>query len=360
MDKQNVTANDVLDALSISLNDNIRPSKNKDKKNNGYFWIFKFIFLIILVLFTAFVFDQVRELGVFIIYSVARSLRSILSGLWILILGLMKELYILYLLYSQYKLFVTSDYYNNLYQKEKKLLKKKEKAADVLDKIFKALAIANIVIFGIFAVLSLIGFVYIICMLFDEMYIISLAFIFLTILGICLLLIKHIKSKFFEDSTGVNGKYIIALFACMVLSVGGFVFETSSFEKSDTLPVGFKIEEKKVIFNINEDQKIKIKSDSKLNNIVLLEDNSLKGQIRVELEYYKTAKVEYISTFNNDDDLRIEFTSDINLEMVDGSDILKLFTSTINNRNIYNYNLFKYPNIRVYANKEDFNRIRIK
>ena len=43
MNKQGVTSNDILEALSIRINDTIRPNRNKEKKNNAYFWIFKFV-----------------------------------------------------------------------------------------------------------------------------------------------------------------------------------------------------------------------------------------------------------------------------------------------------------------------------
>ena len=52
--------------------------------------------------------------------------------------------------------------------------------------------------------------------------------------------------------------------------------------------------------------------------------------------------------------------SDLISEKVDGKDIFKLFAATANDRTIYNYNLFKYPNVEVYANPSDFERIIIK
>lgn len=360
MDKHDVTSNDVLDALSIRLNDTIRPNRNKDKKSNAYYWIFKFTFLILYVIILHIVFNEIREFGVFLIYEVANSLRSVLSLLWVTIISLMKSLVILYLLYSQFKIFTSSVYYKRLYKEEKTLLKNKKKVVHVIETIFKVIAIVYLVFFAILAALSFLGFVYVICMLFDEMYILSVGLVFLTISLICLLMFRHIRCKFIKDTEGVNKKYIIALFVALVASVGFFVYETSSFDHSDTLPVGFKTEEKQVVFNLEENQKVYIKSDSKLDNITIIEDNELKNQIKVELSYYKTADVRYVSTFNDNNDLRLTFTSDLLLDKVDALDIMKLFTSTISNRNIYNYNLFKYPNIIVYANKADMNRIKIK
>ncbi len=360
MNKQKVTSNDVLEALSIRLNDTIRPNRSKEKKNNAYFWIFKFLFLLIYVFIIAIVLDAVRDLGVFTIYEIAKSLRSILSGLWIGIITTIKCLVILYLFYFHFKQFTSSDYYKTLYAKDKKMKKTKQTIEKVINVIFKIIAVSYIVVFGVFAVLSLIGFVYIICMLFDQMYILSLALIFLSIFGICVLLVKHLKKQYFEDEKGVSEKYVIALLCLLVFSVGFLIYETSSFDYSSSLPKGFKQEEKQVVFNINDEQKIYFDSDSKLDNIILNEDNSLNGQIRVEVTYYKTAKVAYLSTFNNKDDLKITITSDILLDKVDGKDLIKIFTSTINDRTIYNYNLFKYPNINIYANKKDFDRIVIK
>ena len=360
MNKQKVTSNDVLEALSIRLNDTIRPNRNKDKKNNAYFWIFKFAFLLIYAWIIALILNTVIDIGVFFIYEFAVSLRSVLSALWIAIISSIKNLALLYLFYSQFKIFVTSDYYKELYRNEKKMKKTKKTIEKVIGIVFKVIAVCHLVLFGTLAVLALMGFFYVVCMFIEGMYIVSLALIFLSIFGICALVFRHVKKIYLENKVGVKPKYVIGLFCALIFSIGFLLVETSSFSYSNTLPAEFTKEKKETIFNINEDQKVYFYSDSKLDNIKLKEDETLIDQIRVEVVYYKTARVSYVSTFNAKDDLKITITSDLISEKVDGKDIFKLFAATANDRTIYNYNLFKYPNVEVYANPSDFERIIIK
>ncbi len=360
MNKQGVTSNDILEALSIRINDTIRPNRNKEKKNNAYFWIFKCILLLIYIQILVWIFFELKEIGVFAIYKAAKSLRSILSIIWIMSLDFMKGLIILYLLYSHFKIFTESPYFKSLYQQEKKMQRKKKKIVKVIDKVFKAFAILYLVVIGLIAAISVFAFMYMLSMIADGMLMVSPILMMALIFTICLLVFKHVQNKFFDILPKVNKNYILILACALVASVCLFGYEISSFNRDGSLPKGFNITEKEQHFILQDGQNVTISSDTKLDNVNLVEDDSLINEIKVELSYYKTAKVWHVSEYNDYDDLKLTFISDVDLEKVDVRDILKLFVSTFNTRTIYNYNLFKYPTINVYANKSDFNRIKIK
>ena len=90
---------------------------------------------------------------------------------------------------------------------------------------------------------------------------------------------------------------------------------------------------------------------TKLNTIKLLIDNDLLDEMRVELEYFETADVSYIYNFKNDNELNLEITSKLDFKIDNVFDVFKLASATFNNSTIYNYNLFKYPNITIYINE---------
>lgn len=361
MDKNKITSNDVLEALSIRINDVLRPEskKKENKKNNIFFWIFKFILLAIYILMIEWVFHSVRELGVITIYGFGKTLRSVISLIWCNTLNFMKALLIVYLLYEQFKIFSESSYYKNLYKKEDKMFEKKENITAVIRFILKAFAVLFLIITGAFSALSLFGLIYLIIMFINGSYMISPIIIMLSIFVIGYFTFKFIQNKFFDSKAEISKTHYIISFMVLVLGICLFGYEISSFEHKSTLPLGFDVIKKEQTYKINEQQQIELTNDSKLNNIKVLVDNELTDEVRVEFEYYKTADVKVIYELNEFDDLKLTFTSDLNCEIEDFRDVLKLFMSTFNNKTIYNYNLFKYPNIYVYVNANDLNKVKL-
>ena len=104
-------------------------------------------------------------------------------------------------------------------------------------------------------------------------------------------------------------------------------------------------------FDLSKIEKINVKADTKLNTIKVLIDNDLLDEMRVELEYFETADVSYIYNFKNDNELNLEITSKLDFKIDNVFDVFKLASATFNNSTIYNYNLFKYPNITIYINE---------
>lgn len=362
MDKDRVTSNDIIEALSIRLNDALRPGtkKTENKKNNGYFWIFKLLIMVLYLYLLVWLFDLAKELGVDIIYEFSKSLRSVLSAIWTNVIDLMKSIIVIYILYDNYKIFTESTYYKNLYKSEQKAYAKKKSIFNIVGVILKAFGVALLVVTGVLSTLALFGLVYLIILFINGIYMISPILISLTIFAIGYFTFKNIQNKFFNGKAVIGKNYFIISFMILIIGILFFGYEISSFEYKNGLPINFELVKKEQTFELFEGQKIEIESDSKLDNLKVFVDNNLENEIKIELEYYRTADVSYIYQFNEYDDLNLIFTSDINYEMDFSLDVLKLFTETFNNKTMYNYNLFKYPNISVYVNRKDLDRISVK
>ena len=107
---------------------------------------------------------------------------------------------------------------------------------------------------------------------------------------------------------------------------------------------------KEVVFDINEEKKINLTNHSKLNNLDIIYDETLDNKLYIDFEYFETANVKYSYTFNENDDLNLSFSSSLDFRPGNINDVFKLIHSTFNRKTIYNYNLFKYPNINVKVN----------
>ena len=361
MNKYKVSVNDVLEALAMRLNDVLRPNKkSKNKKNNAYFWAFKCIFLIILLLMIIAVFNCLSDVGVSLIYLIGKSLRSVLSFIWVVSLSYIKGIVILYLLYDNFKSFVTSEYYDNLYRSNRKLRNNKEVLFKVIEILLKVAAVFNMIAIAGLAAVSAYAVITIFIMLFENIYIISPIIIFGATFLISFFTFMHIKNKFFGPKQTIFKNHFLFAFILLVLGVIFFWYETSSYEYINGLPSDMNLIYKEQSFKLNEGQKISIKNNSKLNNLKVIYDDSLEDELVVELEYFETAKVKYYYTFNEYDDLDLGFSSELNFHPGNVIDVYKLVYTTFNRKTIYNYNLFKYPNIYVYVNSKYEKSITVK
>lgn len=362
MNKNKVDSNDIIERATTRICDALRPHNKKieNKQNNGYFWIIRFGLLILYVILILIIFSLVKDFGVFVIYSFGKSLRSVLSFIWICVINLLTAIVTTCLLYDNFKKLKESTYYKNLYKRNEVLLRKKEDIFGVMDAILKAFGIVLLVITGGLAIFFIFSFIYLLILLINGMYIISPLVILLSIFSLSYFAFKNIEHKFF-NTKGVFGKtHFIVAFIILIVGVIFFGYEISSFEYKSTLPYGFDLITKEKTFELADNQKIKIKSDTKLDNLKVYVDNNLENEIKIKVEYYDTAQVKYLYNFNENDDLDLTFTSDLDFNIEDSIDVLKLFIYSFNNKTMYNYNLFKYPNIYVYVNGSDLTRITVE
>lgn len=351
---------DILDALSLRVNETLKTEKKiDDKKNNVYFWLFKFLLLILYLIGVNVLFSLVETLVIDLIYYFGVSLRSVFSLGWSVVLNFTRWFVILYTLFKNLTIFMNSTYYRRLYSKDKEMNDKKKKFFSVCIGILKILSVPLLIFSCFVAAISLSFFTMLVYLALHGAYSVSSVLIVLCTFAICYSVFKNIQRKFFDIGKGVSKKSFAIMLVVFLFSLVLFSYETGSYEYDDKLPKNFVVEEKILYFDIKNRDEIMLQTGSKYDNLHVYIDNNLDDEIRVEFEYFETADVRYTYYFNEDDDLNIKFESAIKFEVDDFESVLKLVVETIRNQTMYNYNLFKYPTIRIYANHENIEKVTL-
>lgn len=357
---ERTAGDDILDALSIRINQTLKTEKKiDDKKNNVYFWLFKFIILIIYLLFINLCFDVVKDLGIALIYYFGTTLRSMFSFTLSFIMEFTKGIIILYVLFKNLKIFMNSTYYNRLYSKDRTMQKKKNKFFKIIYLILKYLSIPYLIVTAFSSAVVLSIATALIYLMIKGMYSIGALLIMILLFMFFYYTFRAIQNKFFNSEVFVTKKHFYVIVILLIFSTIVFGFEINSYDYKDLLPNSFILENKEKIFDISDIEKISIKSNSKYDNVNIYTDNSLNEEIRIEVTYYETSIVNYSYFFNTNDDLILKFDSKLKFDIDNIDDLLKFGVETLRTRTLYNYNLFKYPKISIYANQEDISKISI-
>ena len=351
---------DVLDALSLRINETLKTEKKiDDKKNNVYFWLFKFIILLIYLGFINLVLTLFRDLGSFAIYNFSVSLRSVFIFFWDIFINFSKGIISLYVVFKNLKIFMNSSYYKRLYSNDKEMYSKKNKFFKVLYLIFKYLSVPYLLGLSFISAIVLAIFIVLSYMALNGIYSASLMVISLAVFGICYSVFNIIQNKFLDKKDSISLKSVIMVFAVFLLGIVLFGYEFGNYSYENGLPLNFETEKKVLYFDVESNKDIIIKTRSKYDNMKFFVDDSLGDEIRIELEYFETADVKYISHLNSRDDLYLEFDSDVSFDLANVEDVVKLSYETIKDQTIYNYNMFKYPVIKVYVNSENISKVTL-
>lgn len=359
--KNNKKEISIIDLLSLRINETLKSErKNTTADNNPYFWIVKFFILFFSIIGISILFDVIREVGTEAIYEINRSLRSILAGIWGFTVSFMKYILILHTVYINVKSFVKSPYYERLYAKDKEMRIKKELLFEKILRILKTLSIPFLVVLLLTGAFALFIFFYFIFIWINGTFIISPFLISISIILISYLAYKHILVGFYDAKYKINRKAYVLILLALLFSSALIFCELKDFKYDHSLPVAFETKKKVTTFDISARDKVIIKSNSKLNNAKVYKNDSLKDEIKIYIEYYDTAKVEYIYEYNDDNSLILTFNSKQNVKITDIPAILGIIEKGLIDKTIYNFNLFKYPNIKIYVNMNNADRIFIK
>lgn len=352
---------DILDALSLFINKKLKTEKNgDDKKNNVYFWLFKLIILIIYIGIIDVLFDSFTTLGVELIYYFSISLRSVLSVIFMTITSFAKYIFILYTLFKNLNIFMNSTYYKKLYSKDRNMTIKKNKLFKMIKYVLQIMSFIPLLALGFSAsVMLLIVVLLVVLYVNGGAYSIGISLFVILSFFICFFLFKEIYNRFFEKNKKINRNIFIGLFISIIISILVFGYETNSYKISEKLPLSFDTTTRELYFDIDSINKIIITSNSKYNNIRLIEDNSL-NNMKITLNYFETSKPFYKNILDKEDTLRLVFDSTFIPELDTPEDILKLGVDTIKYKTIYNYNMLKYPEISIYVNRNDINKVEMK
>ena len=352
---------DILDALSMRINQDLRTEKEiDDKKNNVYFWLFKFLILIVYLIFVVAVFEVAKELGVSLIYLFAVSLRSVLSFLYYLGMTFTECVVVTYILLKNLKIFTKSSYYSKLYAKDRYMLKKKRKFFGLIETVLQAFGIVYLVFVGLVEIFLVSVITMLITLAFNGMYMLSFLAICIVLLVMCVLLFEEIKSKFFGYKSRVRKEHLYVTLLALIFTIICFGYETNTYQVSNTLPDKMDTITQTFNMTLPNINDVYISSNAKFNNIELKVDNSLNHTIRVDVEYFKTSRTSYVSYFNDKNNIELRFDGEINFEVENLRDVFTLGMETIKNKTMYNYNMFKYPKVKIYVSRDDYNRIHLE
>ena len=289
------TGDDILDEISLHINKKLKTEKAiDDQKNNVYFWLFKFLVLIIYLLVVNIALYGIKELGSDLINLMFLSLSSIFAGVYSFIIWFITYILNVYILYKNLIIFKSSPYYKRLYKNDIKMYANKVELFDLIETILKALSIAALVITGFISLIVLSLIVMLIVLMASKIYQIPLLLALCSIFALCSFIFAEIEKKIFGVKTIVNKNYIYTAIVCTLIFTIWFqidiFYDNSPYNISKSLPQPFEVESKRVKFDTTNKDSIYLKSDAKFNNIEIITDNNLKDEIIIDIEYYKQLK----------------------------------------------------------------------
>lgn len=356
------TGDDILDEMSLRINQKLKTEKKiDDQKSNVYFWLFKFCFLLLCLVFINFILKIIDDVGVNLIYFFAISLRGILSSIYSFGVKFVAVLLNLYIIYKNLKIFMSSSYYKRLYKNDSEMLSKKKKFFGTIEEVLKALSIFCLFVIALFGIILIALVTLLLTLMTKDMFIPSLLCVFVVGFILCAFVFAEVQKKFLNIPTSIGKKHLYICLCIFLVSLVWFgidiSYDSNPYKTSYDLPEKFETIKKSDTFNTEEVKRIFIKSDAKFDNVEVFVDNTLDDEIRIDTEFYKTAVVSYSKTLNDKDYLLLEFNSDINFKPSNMVDLFELGIETIRTETIYNYNLFKYPKIKVYVNGNDESKL---
>lgn len=152
-------------------------------------------------------------------------------------------------------------------------------------------------------------------------------------------------------------KYLFKLFLGFVIFLVGaayFYIETIDYKIDTNLASNIVMRDEVLEYEISKDKEFILSNSNTNKNMQLIIDNNLDNKVKIEINYaemlmlhsnYSTVKS------NNKEVNRINLDSDL---VPDWKNIVSLYDlgiNSLNDKTIYNYNLLKYPLVRVYVHE---------
>jgi len=310
--------------------------------------ILKVIVLILIYSICGLIADGLNKIGHYIIYQVADTGRSLLSGIWTITVNLTFFIFITSSLYQLITMAVKDNNFIVLYQNKKKNKDVKRKLFLAMETVVKILGTISLIplFIGDIGALFLLGIL--IGYLRKGIYLISLFFF---VIGIILfftsiiLLIKKLISI-----TDMNfKKHVITIIVAGTLIAGsslGVLLETSSYSIDQNLTTDFHISTIKQEYKMDPTKEYIIYNNNNNKNLNLVIDDDLGSYIEIIIKHSTTSEVK--SSIKNDKDkVKIFYNQDLNIQTEDLKNIINLGVSCIKDKTIYNYTLLKYAEIEV-------------
>lgn len=153
-------------------------------------------------------------------------------------------------------------------------------------------------------------------------------------------------------------KYLFKLFAGFIVFLLGatwFYIETIDYNVSANLSNNINIKEEKLEYEISNDKIFVITNRNSNSNIQLFIDNSITNKVKIEVEHADILNV--ISNYYLINDYgkelnKIDFESVLSISKNSVLSLYDLGIDSLKDKTIYNYNLLRYPTIKVYVHED--------
>lgn len=158
-------------------------------------------------------------------------------------------------------------------------------------------------------------------------------------------------------------KHLISFIVGMILLLVGvicFYIETSNYDISQGLTSNFNMKQKELKYEINSNETFRITNNEIDKNINLYVDNTLSNEIKILIVYTDLLDIDsnYDTKVNKNKRVtKVDVESELVIDFDNINDFYKLGIATLKNKTIYNYSLLEYPEIRVYVNEKNKEKV---
>lgn len=153
-------------------------------------------------------------------------------------------------------------------------------------------------------------------------------------------------------------KYLFKLFAGFIVFLLGatwFYIETIDYSVSSNLSNHISMKVEKLEYEISNDKTFVITNRNSNKNIQLLIDNSITdNKVKVEIDHANILNVASNYYVINDDGKefnKLDFESALSISKDTVLSLYDLGIDSLRDKTVYNYNLLRYPNIKVYVHE---------
>ena len=317
--------------------------------------IIKLVVLVLIYFICGLIADGLVLGGSYIIYQVADTGRSILSGIWNIVVNLTYFLFIIVSLFELTHIAEKDNKFFAIYTDKKS----KKKLFLTINNIIKALGIVILIPLFVIDIASLFALGIMVGYLRKGIYLISLFVALIAMVLFITTIILLIKKLLSRENNNLK-KYLASMIISGVVIAGGFIgliIETANYKIDQNLTTDFKMSVIKNEYKMDTTKDYVFYNNGNNENIKLVIDEDMGSYIEVKITHSQTSEVSSkIKKENNK--MNIYYDQDLNIQPDDLENLLNLGVSCLKDKTIYNYTLLKYAKIEVRVSSQYADKIK--
>ena len=200
---------------------------------------------------------------------------------------------------------------------------------------------------------GVVGLVLLIILIFKGLFLIGPILISFSLVVFSIMLIEILFNFIVNKKTNFKKIFIFCISSIVLASIGiglsiGYF---SNIEIINKVPSEYKLDTKEEFIPMSDKLFI---HDNYYSNVDYIEDNNLKDQVKIDVEYYKS--IYDINIMSNDDD-----TIYIHLEepeVIKIGEYVDQIINNLKNKKIYNYEILSDVKVKVTTSSENINKIK--